>query len=294
MPGSRDKPLVSILTPSLNQGRFLAECIASIDRQTYRPIEHVICDGGSTDETLAILGGAPAQVCWVSEPDRGQADAVNKAYRASSGEIVGWINSDDALFAVDTLEAVVRRFSDDPQVDAVVGDAALAREDGLIVRHHRSYLPRRRRLPRYSSPVSQPALFFRRGVIGDREPLVRSDLSVTLDLELVLRLLDRGARIAWIGRVLALDRDHSERKMRRMREVYETEAAALREEYGYRLDPLLLERALAWQRRLRGVAAVWSWSRYEPAASWRVDGRPRRLARQLFTPHFRAMERAAR
>lgn len=286
-----ERPLVSILTPSLNQGRFLADCITSVERQTYRPIEHVVCDGGSTDETLALLEHAPAHVHWQSEPDGGQADAVNKAFRASGGEIVGWINSDDALFAVDTVEAVVGHFSADPSVDVVVGHAALAREDGLLVRHYHSYRPRRRRLPRSSSPVSQPALFLRRRALREGEPLVRSELAATLDLELLLRLLDRGAGIAWLGRVLALDRDHPARKGRHLQDAFAYEAAALRHEYGYGVDPPLVERALAWQRRLRGVAAVASWRRYEPAAAWRVDALPRRLSRQLFTPHFKALER---
>jgi glycosyltransferase involved in cell wall biosynthesis len=280
-------PLVSILTPSLNQGRFLGECIVSIERQTYRPVEHIICDGGSSDGTPDILARAPEHVRWVREPDSGQGAALNRAYQLSKGDIIGWVNSDDGLFAVDALEVVVRRF-DRGDADAIVGDTAIVRDDGLVARHFHSYLPRRRRLPRWSSPVSQPALFLHRTALAPDEPLVRESLQAALDLELVLRLLERGTRIASIPHVLALDRDHPDRKMRRLQSVFAEEAAALRREYGYRLDPQWLERALAWQRRLRGLPTVWSWSRYEPAARWRTDARLLRVARQLLAPHSRA------
>jgi glycosyltransferase involved in cell wall biosynthesis len=88
-------PLVTIITPSLNQGRFIEGTIRSVLAQNYTPVEHRIYDAGSTDETPAILARYRDRVQAVIAPDRGQADAVNRGFREAQGEIVGWLNSDD-------------------------------------------------------------------------------------------------------------------------------------------------------------------------------------------------------
>jgi glycosyltransferase involved in cell wall biosynthesis len=92
------KPLVSILTPSFNQGQWLAENLKSVEAQTYERIEHIVADGASTDNSLAILECSNA--AWESRSDEGQSHAINDAFRRSSGEIIGWLNSDDAFFHV--------------------------------------------------------------------------------------------------------------------------------------------------------------------------------------------------
>jgi len=104
-----DLPLVSIVTPSLNQGQFIEEAIRSVLDQDYPHIEHIVVDGGSTDGTLAVLSRYP-HLTWVSEPDGGQAAAVNKGFRLAQGEIFGWINADDAYLpgAVSTAAAALR------------------------------------------------------------------------------------------------------------------------------------------------------------------------------------------
>jgi len=203
-----DLPLVSILTPSYNQGRFLRDCLDSVARQTYPRVEHVVVDGGSADESLEILAGSDDAARWTSEPDRGQADAVNKAFEASTGEIVGWVNSDDGLFAVDTVARVVTAFADNPDAGVVYGDAALVDESGQIVRHHRSRWPGGT-LP-LVSPLVQPATFFRRSAIELGEAVLRVDLHALLDYELWLRLRRRGVRFLHRPTVLAVDRDVAE------------------------------------------------------------------------------------
>lgn len=276
---SDDLPLVSILTPSSGQGRFLPDCLASVKGQAYPCIEHVVVDGGSTDGTLAVLEAAGDGVRWTSEPDDGQADAVNKAFAASSGEIVGWVNSDDGLFAIDTVARVVAAFADHPEAGVVYGDAALVDENGRIVRHHRS---------RWSagslplvSPIVQPAAFFRRSVIEPDEPLLRVELHRLLDYELWLRLRSRGVRFFHLPTVVAVDRDHPQRKVRTTDEVFVRESTQLVVEYGpvFGLPRLRRIRGLFW--RMRGLHAVWSWERHAPAFPWHTDGRLRRVLRQV-------------
>jgi len=274
------QPLVSILTPSFQQGRFLRDCLDSVARQTYPAIEHVIADGGSTDETLDVLAGAGAGVRWTSEPDRGQADAVNKAFARSTGEIVGWVNSDDGLFAVDTVERVVAAFVRHPEAAVVFGDVALVDEDGLIVRHSRSRWPARGALP-LMSPISQPAAFVRRSALAAGEAPLRVDLQRLLDYELWLRLQGRGARFVHLPVVLAADRDHPQRKVRAADALFEQERGALVAEYGRVFRRGRLARVGSFVRRVQGLPAVLGWERQTPAFPWRADGRVRRSLRQL-------------
>src|SRR4029079_8178684 len=100
-----EPPLVSIVTPSYNQGRFVEATIRSVLDQRSPRIEHIVVDGGSTDGTLDVLARYP-KVKWTSEPDSGQADAVNKGFRRAAGEIVGWLNSDDLYLESAVAEAV--------------------------------------------------------------------------------------------------------------------------------------------------------------------------------------------
>lgn len=102
-------PLVSIVTPSLNQGRYIEWTIASVLEQDYPRVEHIVVDGGSTDETLGILRSQD-RVRWISEPDRGQAHALNKGFSLARGEILGWLNADDVCLpgAVSAAVAVLQ------------------------------------------------------------------------------------------------------------------------------------------------------------------------------------------
>ena len=277
MPG--ESALVSILTPSFEQGRFLPDCLTSVSRQTYPRIEQVVVDGGSTDGTLDVLESAGEGVRWVSEPDDGQADAVNKAFAASQGEIVGWVNSDDGLFAVDTVECVIAAFAKHPDAGVVYGDAALVDESGRIVRHHRSRWPTGS-LP-LVSPIVQPAAFFRRSVIEPDEPVLRVDLHRFLDYELWLRLHSRGVRFVHVPAVVAVDRDHAQRKVRTTDEILIRESSRLVEEYGAIFSVPRFRRVGGLLRRVQGLPVVARWERHEPAFPWRTDGRLRRLTRQV-------------
>src|SRR5438270_8446386 len=119
-------PLVSIVTPSLNQARFLGEAIESVRAQTYAPIEHIVVDGGSTDGTLEILAEYDG-LRSVSEPDRGQSHALNKGFTMAQGDVLGWLNADDTYEPTAVIEAVPALEG----VGLVYADVTRVNDDGL-------------------------------------------------------------------------------------------------------------------------------------------------------------------
>lgn len=120
---------VSIVTPSLNQGKFIGDTIKSVWTQTYKDFEHIVIDGGSTDATVEILKSYP-HLKWVSEKDRGQSHAINKGFRQASGEIWAWQNSDDT-YEPQAFEIVVNFFRNNPDVGMVYGDYHTIDENGM-------------------------------------------------------------------------------------------------------------------------------------------------------------------
>lgn len=117
-----NKPLVSIVTPSYNQAQFLRTTIHSVLNQDYRYVEYIVMDGGSTDESIDIIRQAEDRLAyWVSEPDQGQADAINRGWQRSSGEILAWLNSDDT-YEAGAVSAAVDVFQHRPDIDIVTGD----------------------------------------------------------------------------------------------------------------------------------------------------------------------------
>src|SRR6266508_3694228 len=158
--------LVSILTPSFNQEAWLPDCLRSVERQTYSHIEHIVFDGQSTDGTIDVLKGAPDRVRWWSEPDRGQAHALNKAFSESRGDIIGWINSDDAYYSSDVVARVVHEFERSPHLDVIYGHACLVSGDGLVLQM--IWTPRfNRALLRRFNFIVQPAAFIRRQALRE-------------------------------------------------------------------------------------------------------------------------------
>lgn len=115
------EPLVSIITPSFNQAAYIEQTILSVRNQDYPHIEHIVMDGGSTDGTQQILERYQDRLTWVSEPDKGQTDAINKGFRRSRGDIMAWLNSDD-VYMPGAVRSVVEHFRQQPADDFVYGD----------------------------------------------------------------------------------------------------------------------------------------------------------------------------
>src|SRR5262249_45140624 len=125
-------PLVSIVTPSFNQGRFIRETIESVLLQDYPNLEYMVIDGGSTDETVSILERYRDRFFWVSEPDRGQAHAINKGWKRAKGDILAWLNSDD-MYLPGAISNAARYLVDHPEIGLVYGDGYHVAEDGRML-----------------------------------------------------------------------------------------------------------------------------------------------------------------
>ena len=123
-------PLVSIVTPSFNQARFLRETIESVLNQNYPRIEYIVVDGGSNDGSQEILASYGESISsWMSEPDSGQTDALNKGFSMARGEIFAWLNSDDT-YLPNAVSAAVQYLQDHPEIGMMYGKAFYMDEDG--------------------------------------------------------------------------------------------------------------------------------------------------------------------
>ncbi len=221
-------PLVSVLTPSFNQARWLGDNLRSVAEQSYPNIEHIVMDGGSTDGSVEILGDVGSAVRWRSELDRGQSHALNKAFAESKGEILGWLNSDDAYFDTEAVASAVRVFVEHPEVDLVYGHAALVNADGLVLQVMWAP-PFHYGLLREFNFIVQPTTFVRRSAITGL--FADESFDYMMDRELWLRLgKDRQAKR--LNRIVAIDRHHLARKSYTRLDLAEADGKRLVQMYG--------------------------------------------------------------
>ena len=196
-------PLVSVVTPSMNQGMFIEETIKSVLEQDYPRIEHIVVDGGSSDGTLDVLRRYP-HLHWISEPDGGQAEAVNKGFALARGEIFGWLNSDD-LYLPGAIAAAVDVLLD-TGCGLVHGGWRQIDEHGEPIGEVEAVPFDLRRQLDYANLVAQPGALFTRGAfeaVGGLDP----SYHYAMDYELFLRI---GARfeVRHVERVLGAYRYH--------------------------------------------------------------------------------------
>lgn len=209
-----EPPAISLVTPSYDQARFLEAALRSVLDQGYPALEYIVLDGGSTDGSVAILERhGDALDHWRSEPDDGQADAINRGWERAGGEVLGWLNSDDRL-EPGALAAVGEAFAADPRIRIVYGDCRVVDAAGEEIRTERPEGCGLRTLLLGRS-LPQPSVFLRRSLVeelGGLDPSLHHALDWAFFLRAFLRCPPEERR--YLPRPLAASRVYEGTKTR--------------------------------------------------------------------------------
>ena len=196
---------LSIVTPSFNQGQYLGQTIASVLASTRLPDEYFVIDGGSGDNSVEVIRAYEGKLTsWRSEKDRGQADAINKGLKMASGDILGWLNSDDIILP-GAYEAVIAAFEQYPAAAMVYGNAYSIDENGQTI-NLQKFAPYTLTDMMAFKIICQPAVFFRRSAL-QKAGLLDESYHYLLDHHLWLRLAQHGEMI-YLPQTLAAARYH--------------------------------------------------------------------------------------
>lgn len=214
-------PRISIVTPSFNQAAFLAENLESVRRQQGVDVEQLLMDGGSTDDTRQIIEAHGQHLAfWRMEKDGGQTQALREGFARCTGEVMGWLNSDDFLWSDDALLRVAEAFATHPDVDMVTGDTVLTDAAGRPLMMDMVWRPSPRRM-RCNMAVPQQSTFWRRRAyeaVGGLD----TDFRYCMDFDLFQRM-SRGRKMLRIPHVLAAFRLHPASKTSTWKDVFERE-----------------------------------------------------------------------
>ncbi len=203
-------PKVSIVTPSFNQGRFIEETILSVLSQDYPNLEYWVVDGASTDETLDVLRRYEGRLAWISEPDGGQSEAINKGFQRATGEILAWLNSDD-VFLPGAIHKAVSFLEANPDVMMVYGEGYLMDEAGIVTRRFPFTEPFNLwRLVHFGDYILQQTVFMRKRIF-DEIGMLDESLHYGMDWDLWIRIGKR-FKIAYMPEYLGSLREYGEAK----------------------------------------------------------------------------------
>lgn len=257
------EPLVSIVMPTRNHGHFIRKSIDSVLSQNYTNIELLVMDGASTDNTVEILKSYGDRIRWISEPDAGQADAINKGTALLGGEVLAYLNSDDILLP-GAVETVVRYFNGHPECDMVYGNA-----DYIDVNDESTgaYATANYTFERLMQDccICQPAAFWRRRIIERIGPFDAS-LQTAMDYDYWLRMATSGGIIHHTPEKLAQSRLHEDAKTLAMRGTIYEEVFEICERHGGYVS-------------FSYFLGLWSYRLYE---GWRGGDRLRRFLPRVY------------
>lgn len=204
------RPSISIVTPSFNQGGFIAAAVESVLRQGYPDFEHLVLDNCSKDGTADILKKY-GHLKWVCEPDRGQSDALNKGFKKAQGDIIGWLNADD-FYLDGCFSKIAEAFARNKDADIIYGDYRLVNGQGKTIQNRREldfdlfslkYL--------HVLCIPSTALFFKRKIF-DEGNFLDASYHYAMDYEFFLRLASKGYKFSHITGFLAGFRRHEDSK----------------------------------------------------------------------------------
>lgn len=224
-----DYPKITIVTPSFNQGAFIEQTILSIVNQGYPNLEYFVCDGGSTDETVEILRKYDHQITWwCSEKDKGQTDAINKGMHRATGEIVGWINSDDVLLP-GALWTVAKFYERYPDTDFANGNTIQIDKNGTIINF--MHIVMNKYLFRHGSyNISQLGMFWRRSIF-DKIGYLDDSFHACMDVEWLIRVYEADLRVRRIINNLGAIRIYEDTKTAIHGDIWECDREAIRRMY---------------------------------------------------------------
>ncbi|MGV6813630.1 MAG: glycosyltransferase family 2 protein [Phycisphaerales bacterium] len=223
------KPTVSIVMPSFNQARFLEEAITSILDQRDQIHEFIVLDGGSNDGSVEIIEKYASEIDhWQSKPDGGQSNAIADGFSRVPGDVINWINSDDAILP-GAIYAIRERFAADEEIGLVEGNTVIIDAESTILRCDRRAGPGRWWVRHGYLRSYQPSTFFRRKLF-DRVGGLDRNLQCTMDTDLWYRLIP-ATKCARIKRYIGVHRVHEDAKGESWDEVYAKERHMLDERY---------------------------------------------------------------
>ncbi len=223
-------PLVSIITPSYNQGQFIKDTIESVLSQDYPNIEYIIMDGGSTDNTLSILQSYGDKLVWLSEKDDGQADAVNKGIQMAKGDIVGWLNSDDT-YAPHAIKNAVTALLRYPEAAVVYGESSYISESGEFIGRYLSEPFNYMRLAEFCI-ICQPSAFIRKDILM-KNGCLNKNLHLCMDYDLWMRI-GKKSDFIYLPILMAQSRMYEQNKtLSRRGEVFQEIISTVHQNYGY-------------------------------------------------------------
>jgi glycosyltransferase involved in cell wall biosynthesis len=266
------EPRLTVITPSLNQARFLPRCIDSVLSQGYGNLQYLVLDGGSTDGTVDLLRSYGAVLEWCSRPDRGQAAALNEGFRRADGEVLAWINSDDQYLPGAFVRAM-RCLEEHPEAGLIHGRANIVDERGRRIGPYPTFAFHRPDLAR-KCYVCQPTVFLRRSTV-EQAGLLNEHLDICLDYEWWLRI-GRQRPMVFCDHILAVTRHHRQTKTasRRLRALVEA-GYLMRHHFG----------RASWRWSAKWVVHRWKLRRSRflvPALGWAAALRSARRYRRRF------------
>lgn len=194
---------ISIITATFNSQKNISDCLQSVAGQTYHNIEHIVVDGSSVDGTVDIVKNSPSVSQWISEPDKGIYDALNKGIQQAIGDVIGFLHSDDMLGSNNTIEKIARVFQSDKSVDGVYGNLVFinATNSNKTVRtwHSKPFSYNR---VRYGWMPPHPTLFLRKEVY-EKHGLFDTSFKIAGDYDFMLRvMLDKKIKLILLPEVI--------------------------------------------------------------------------------------------
>jgi len=260
---NKEFPLISIITPSLNQGMYIEDNIISVLNQNYPHVEHIIIDGCSTDGTIGILKKYK-HLIWVSEKDGGQSEAINKGFKKARGEIIGWLNSDDC-YEPGAFFTVVAELHKVHGKYIVSGDCSVIDDRGNRVGYCKGRFSDHKDLIKYwnrDNTIPQPSVFFYRDIL-DEFGYLDEKLHYGIDYEFWLRI-SKHRQIHYIEKPLAKIRVHDRAKSSPGYEVFEREWFRVSKKYWGSLFSINYYRHLFMALRFRStLMRISAYSRME-------------------------------